>query len=45
MYLFFDLNLPSVQSVEQNLNGKVVALDLLSLPLYMCHEMERVIQG
>tara|TARA_B110000967_G_C18846155_1_gene542113 strand:+ start:231 stop:1592 length:1362 start_codon:yes stop_codon:yes gene_type:complete len=41
----FDLNLPSVQSVEQNLNGEVVALNLLSLPLYMCHEMERLING
>lgn len=41
----FDLNPPSVQSVEQNLNGEVVALNLFSLPLYMCHEMERLIKG
>jgi len=34
-----------MQSVEQNVNGEVVALNLLSLPLYMCHEMERLVQG
>lgn len=40
----FDLNRPSLQSVEQNLNGELVPLELLSLPLYMCHEMARLIK-
>jgi len=40
----FDLNVPSMQAVEQNLNGENVSFNLLSLPLYMCHEMERLLE-
>jgi len=39
----FDLNLPSRQAVEQIYNGNSVSFNLRSLPLYMCHEMERLL--
>lgn len=41
----FDLNVPSLQEIEHKTAGGEVSLRLLSLPLYLCHQVDRFYEG
>lgn len=41
----FDLNPPSLQACEHRINGSKVRFKLLSLPLYFCNQIERLVRS
>lgn len=41
----FDLNPPARQTITHRLDESEVALELLSLPLYLCNQADRLLAG
>ena len=40
----FDLNLPSSQSVSHGVGGEAISFRLVSLPLYLCNQVQRLLR-